>query len=145
MKDPKENKMANGSILISGYVQARISMEDANRRVEKFKKATKKRSESATIEIDVEEIQEGSKKIKFLVAGDSESLTNDIDDLVESTLSKGLNYVDNAVWGKFAVTNLRQVKPGCTPAMSVFSLDFDGHPRENVEVSNTGKVYRRWV
>lgn len=137
--------MANGSILISGYVQARISMEDANRRVEKFKKATKKRSESATIEIDVEEIQEGSKKIKFLVAGDSESLTNDIDDLVESTLSKGLNYVDNAVWGKFAVTNLRQVKPGCIPAMSVFSLDFDGHPRENVEVSNTGKVYRRWV
>jgi len=145
LKDPKENKMANGSILISGYVQARISMEDANRRVEKFKKATKKRSESATIEIDVEEIQEGSKKIKFLVAGDSESLTNDIDDLVESTLSKRLNYVDNAVWGKFAVTNLRQVKPGYTPAMSVFSLDFDGHPRENVEVSNTGKVYRRWV
>ena len=137
--------MANGSVLISGYVQARISMEDANRRVEKFKKSTKKRSESATIEVDIEEIREGSKKIKFLVAGDSESLTNDIDDLVESTLSKGLNYVDNAVWGKFAVTDLRQVKPGCTPAMSVFSLDFDGHPRENVEVSNTGKIYRRWV
>lgn len=91
--------MANGSVLISGYVQARISMEDANKRVEKFKKATKKRSESATIEVDIEEIREGSKKIKFLVAGDSESLTNDIDDLVKSTLSKGLNYKDHAVWG----------------------------------------------
>lgn len=137
--------MVNGSVLISGYVQARISMEDANRRVEKFKKSTKKRSESATIEVDIEEIREGSKKIKFLVAGDSESLTNDIDDLVKSTLSKGLNYADNAVWGKFAVTDLRQVKPGCTPAMSVFSLDLDGHPRENVEVSNTGKICRRWI
>ena len=137
--------MVNSSVLISGYVRARIGMEDANRRVEKFKKATKKRSESATVEVDIEEIREGSKKIKFLVAGDSESLTNDIDDLVKSTLSKGLNYADNAVWGKFAVTDLRQVKPGCTPAMSVFSLDFDGHPRENVEVSNTGKVYRRWI
>lgn len=137
--------MANGSVLISGYVRARIGMEDAEKRAEKFKKATKKRFESATVEVDIEDIREISKKIKFLVTGDSESLTNDIDDLVESTLSKGLNYVDNAVWGKFAVTNLRQVKPGCTPAMSVFSLDFDGHPRENVEVSNTGKVYRRWV
>lgn len=137
--------MVNGSVLISGYVRARIGMEDANRRVEKFKKATKKRSGSATVEVDIEEIREGSKKIKFLVAGDSESLTNDIDDLVKSTLSKGLNYADNAVWGKFAVTDLRQVKPGCTPAMSVFSLDLDGHPRENVEVSNTGKVYRRWI
>ena len=120
-------------------------MEDANRRVEKFKKAITKRSESATVEVDVEDIREISKKIKFLVAGDSEALINDIDDLVESTLSKGLNYADNAVWGKFAVTDLRQVKPGCTPAMSVFSLNFDGHPRENVEVSNTGKVYRRWI
>jgi len=137
--------MVNGSVVISGYVRARIGMEDAEKRVEKFKKATQKRSESATIEVDIEEIREGSKKIKFLVAGDSESLTNDIDDLVKSTLSKGLNYADNAVWGKFAVTDLRQVKPGCTPAMSVFSLNFDGHPRENVEVSNTGKVYRRWI
>ena len=137
--------MANGSVLISGYVRARISMKDAEKRAEKFKKATTKRSESATVEVDIEDIREISKKIKFLVAGDSESLTNDIDDLVESTLSKGLNYKDHAVWGKFAVTDLRQVKPGCTPAMSVFSLDFDGHPRENVEVSNTGKVYRRWI
>ena len=137
--------MVNGSVLISGYVRARISIEDANERVEKFKKATQKRSESATIEVDIEEIHEGSKKIKFLVSGDSEVLINDIDDLVESTLSKGLNYEKHAVWGKFAVTDLRQVKPGCTPAMSVFLLDFDGHPRENVEVSNTGKVYRRWI
>lgn len=137
--------MVNGSVLISGYVRARIGMEDAEKRVEKFKKATQKRSESATIEVDIEDIREISKKIKFLVTGDSESLTNDIDDLVESTLSKGLNCKDHAVWGQFAVTDLRQVKPGCTPAMSVFSLDFDGHPKANVEVSNTGKVYKRWI
>lgn len=135
--------MVNGSVLISGYVRARIGMEDAEKRVEKFKKATQKRSESATIEVDIEDIREISKKIKFLVTGDSESLTNDIDDLVESTLSKGLNCKDHAVWGQFAVTDLRQVKPGRTPAMSVFSLDLDGHPKAKFEVSHTGKVYRK--
>ena len=135
--------MANGSVLISGYVRARIGMEDAEKRAEKFKKATKKRSESATVEVDIEDIREISKKIKFLVTGDSESLTNDIDDLVESTLSKGLNCKDHAVWGQFAVTDLRQVKPGCTPAMSVFSLDLDGRPKAKFEVSHTGKVYRK--
>lgn len=135
--------MGNGSVLISGYVRARIGMEDAEKRVEKFKKATKKRSESATVEVDIEDIREISKKIKFLVTGDSESLTNDIDDLVESTLSKGLNCKDHAVWGKFAVTDLRQVKPGCTPATSVFSLDLDGRPKAVCEVSNTGEVYMR--
>lgn len=133
--------MVNGSVLISGYVRARIGMEDAQKRVEKFKKATTKRSESATVEVDIEDIREISKKIKFLVTGDSENLTNDIDDLVESTLSKGLNCKDHAVWGKFAVTDLRQVKPGCTPAMSVFSLDLDGRPKTVVEVGNTGEVY----
>ena len=133
--------MVNGSVLISGYVRARIGMEDAEKRAEKFKKDAKKRSESATIEVDVEEIHEGSKKIKFLVAGNSENLTNDIDDLVQSTLSKGLNYEDNVVWGEFAVTDLRQVKSGFTPAISVFSLDFDGHPEAIFEVSHTGKVY----
>ncbi len=49
--------MANGSVLISGYVRARISMEDAEKRAEKFKKATTKRSESATVEVDIEDIR----------------------------------------------------------------------------------------
>ena len=73
--------------IISGWVVANISADDAAERADAFHDACRKRSEYAQIEVDVKDGANSSKKIMFMVTGDSDALTDDINDLVESTLT----------------------------------------------------------
>lgn len=75
-----------------------------------------------------------------MATGDSDNLTDDINDLVESTLTSGLNIQDHSVRGTFSVTDLRQVKLGAIPAVAVYGFDFDGKAEAAVEVCPNGLI-----
>lgn len=132
--------MSLNHAIISGWVVANISDDDANKRAGAFRDACRNRSEYAQIEVDVKDGANSSKKIMFMVTGDSDTLTDDINDLVESTLTSGLNIQDHSVRGTFSVTDLRQVKLGAIPAVAVYSFDFDGKAEAAVEVCPNGLV-----
>jgi len=67
--------MSLNHAIISGWVVANISADDANKRADAFRDACRKRSEYAQIEVDVKDGANGSKKILFMVTGDSDTLT----------------------------------------------------------------------
>ena len=132
--------MSLNHAIISGWVVANISDDDANKRAGAFRDACRNRSEYAQIEVDVKDGANSSKKIMFMVTGDSDTLTDDINDLVESTLTSGLNIQDHSVLGIFSVTDLRQVKLGAIPAVAVYGFDFDGKAEAAVEVCPNGLI-----
>lgn len=132
--------MSLNHAIISGWVVANISDDDANKRAGAFRDACRNRSEYAQIEVDVKDGANSSKKIMFMVTGDSDTLTDDINDLVESTLTSGLNIQDHSVRGIFSVTDLRQVKLGAIPAVAVYGFDFDGKAEAAVEVCPNGLI-----
>jgi hypothetical protein len=136
----KEKIMNLNHVVISGWVVANIDSDNATERANAFRDACQKRSSYAKVDVAVENGFDGSKKILFMVTGDSDSLTDDINDLVESTITAGLNIQDHSVRGTFSVTDLRQVKMGTVPAMAVYGFDFDGKAEAVVEVSPNGRV-----
>lgn len=132
--------MSLNHAIVSGWVVASISADDATERAGAFHDACRKRSEYAQIDVDVKDGANDSKKILFMVTGDSDNLTDDINDLVESTLTSGLNIQDHSVRGTFSVTDLRQVKLGAIPAVAVYGFDFDGKAEAAVEVCPNGLI-----
>lgn len=125
--------MSLNHAIISSWVVANISADDAAERAGAFHDACRNRSEYAQIDVDVKGGANGSKKIMFMV-------TDDINDLVESTLTSGLNIQDHSVRGTFSVTDLRQVKLGVIPAVAVYGFDFDGKAEAAVEVCPNGLI-----
>lgn len=134
--------MGLNHVIISGWVVANITTDDANKRANAFRDACRKRSEYAQIDVNVEDKGGLPSRIQFMVTGDSDSLTDDLNDLVESTITAGLNIQDHFVRGTLSVTDLRQVKMGAIPAMAVYGFDFDGKVKARVEVCPNGRVIR---
>ena len=82
-------------VVISGWVVANIDSDNATERANAFRDACQKRSSYAKVDVAVENGFDGSKKILFMVTGDSDSLTDDINDLVESTITAGVEVSPN--------------------------------------------------